>query len=311
MDPTAAGRAARALDLLHALYYFAPEADAELTAIGVPGGWGTYFGSRSAAMGAVGPGTVAATFFVFNHELVSSVVPSIWATVSPDEVVAARFRAVDASFRRLFGDDVVTAPETAEAAAVIRAGVARCDPSGRPLFAAHADLPWPEEAHVALWHGITLLREYRGDGHVAALVNHGLTGLEALVTHTATGTGYTREAARTMRGWSENDWDASVASLASRGLMTADGLLSPAGATLRAAIEESTDRSAVAPWAAMGEGARVRLAQVCDPLLAKVADAGAFPGGVFARHDGAKSGSRRELGRPVTTPRSDAAGSRG
>src|SRR3712207_7819831 len=52
----------------------------------------------------------------------------------------------------------------------------------------------------------TLFRsEHRGDGHVACLLRSGLSGLEALVTHTWTGRGFTEAAARATRGWSEED----------------------------------------------------------------------------------------------------------
>jgi hypothetical protein len=58
---------------------------------------------------------------------------------------------------------------------------------GRPLHAGHAELPWPDSPLAALWHAITLLREYRGDGHIIALVANGPRGLEALITCAATG----------------------------------------------------------------------------------------------------------------------------
>ena len=58
---------------------------------------------------------------------------------------------------------------------------------GRPLAAAHADVAWPAEPHLVLWHAQSILREYRGDGHIALLVVHGLSGVEALVTHAAAG----------------------------------------------------------------------------------------------------------------------------
>ena len=58
---------------------------------------------------------------------------------------------------------------------------------GRPRYAGHAELDWPNAPYAQLWHAITLLREYRGDGHIAALVTHGLSGLEALITHIAMG----------------------------------------------------------------------------------------------------------------------------
>ena len=69
-----------------------------------------------------------------------------------------------------------------------RAAEAACEhPQGRPLFAAHAALPWPDEPLLQLWHAQTLLREFRGDGHVACLLSEGVGPLDALVLHAATG----------------------------------------------------------------------------------------------------------------------------
>src|SRR5690606_39515853 len=66
--------------------------------------------------------------------------------------------------------EAAEAPELIELAALVREAAELCPPEGRPLFAAHADLPWPDGPVAAVWHGATLLREFRGDGHVAALV---------------------------------------------------------------------------------------------------------------------------------------------
>ena len=282
MDATVAGRTARTLETLHALCYFAPEINDELVALGVRTGRATYFASRSAPMGAVGAGPVAATFFVFNPVLVAKFVPAAWTAASPEAVVAARLRGVDAAYRRLLGDEALAAPEVAEAAELTRAALVGCDPAGRALYAAHADLPWPTEPHLALWHGLSLLREFRGDGHVAALLAHGLSGIEALVTHTATGTGFTEPAAQLTRGWSEEQWGAAVASLAARGLMTEDGALTEAGLAQRASVEAATDEMAVAPWATLGEDGRARLKEIGKPLVVRAVGAGAFPEGVFA-----------------------------
>ena len=60
-----------------------------------------------------------------------------------------------------------------------------CDPFARPLFAANADLAWPRDPHVALWHGCTLLREHRGDGHIATLYAADVDPCEAHVLRLA------------------------------------------------------------------------------------------------------------------------------
>lgn len=282
MDPHLSGRTARSLETLHSLGYFAPEVEAELVALGMRKGRATYFASRSAAMGRVGAGTVAATFFVFKPALVAKLIPAAWDAVEPAAVVTARLRGIDAAYRRLLGDDALAAPEIAEAAELTRTAVAACDPAGRPLYAGHADLDWPDEPHLALWHGLTLLREYRGDGHIAALLSEGLTGIEALVSHTATGTGFTVPAAQLTRGWTEDEWAAAVAGLAERGLMTTDGALTEDGVVLRDRIESATDEIAAAPWDLLGETGTARLGEIGKPLVRAAIAAGAFPGGVFA-----------------------------
>jgi hypothetical protein len=282
MDPHASGRAARQLETLHAMCYFVPEVEAELVGLGMRKGRAAYFAQRSAPMGRVGAGTVTATFFVFNPALVAKLVPACWDAVEPDAVVAGRLRAVDAAYRRLLGEEALTDPGIAEAAELTREAVAACDPAGRPLYAAHADLAWPDAPHLALWHGLTLLREYRGDGHVAALLSAGLTGLEALVSHTVTGTGFTVPAAQLTRSWSEDQWSAACASLAARGLMDDSGALTPAGEAMRMSVETATDELAAAPWDLIGESGVKRLKEVGIPLVKKMLAGGVYPEGVFA-----------------------------
>ncbi len=282
MDPRLAGRTARSLEPLHALGYFAPEVDAEVAALGVRKGRATYFASRSAAMGRVGAGPVAATFYVFNPSLVAHFLPAAGEAASPEQVVAARYRGVSAAWGRLLGREALASDEVAAAADLARTAAAGCGVAGRPLHAAHADLDWPDEPHMVLFHALTLLREHRGDGHVAALVDADLGGIEALVTHTATGRGFTRAAAQATRGWSDEEWSAAVTGLAGRGLMTTDGELTEEGLAVRTTVERRTEMSAVCAWDALGEVGTQRLTELCRPLVATALDNGAFPAGVFA-----------------------------
>jgi hypothetical protein len=276
-----AARAHRALDALHALTYFVPEADDEFTRIGLRPGRMGYFAGRSAPMGAVGPGVVTATFYNFSPALVARHLPRAWTLASVADVLAARLRIADRALRRLLGDDVVEGPEVAEAAGLARTATEALRPHGRPLYAAHAEQPEPEPPHLALWHAITLLREHRGDGHTAALLGAGLSGLEALVTHTVTGRGFTEPAAKATRGWSEEDWAAAAEGLRERGLLDADGL-TPAGAELRDGVERATDDLAAAPWLALGSEGTDRLTELGRALSRRAVAAGAFPPGVFA-----------------------------
>ncbi|MET8853519.1 hypothetical protein [Amycolatopsis sp. NPDC004625] len=271
-----------AFDSLHALAYFAPEVDAALTGTGLRPGRMPYFASRSAAMGAVGPEVVAATFYNFNPEVVARVIPRAWTLATPEQVLDARLDGVDKALTRLLGDHVKS-DEVAEAAELAREATAGCTGEGRPLYAAHAGLAWPGEPHLVLWHAVTLIREHRGDGHIAALVLNGLSGLEALLTHVATGRGFVADAAKLTRGWSDEQWAAAEAGLKDRGILDAEGGLTDAGAAVRDRVEVATEAAARGPWEHLGPERTARLEELGRELSRRVVEAGAFPEGVFAR----------------------------
>ncbi|HEY0399309.1 MAG TPA: hypothetical protein VGF00_13025, partial [Acidimicrobiia bacterium] len=175
-----------AYETYHAHIYFVPEAAEAYRELGLKGGWMGYFASRAAALGAASSGLVTAVFFNFHPAMVARAVPDAWTLASPDDVLAARLRSADRALRRLLPDHVGS-PAEAEAAALAREAAEAAALAGRPLFGALRSLPWPDEPHLGLWHACTLLREHRGDGHVAALTAAGLDGCEAHVTLTAAG----------------------------------------------------------------------------------------------------------------------------
>lgn len=282
MTLLAGRRCYQALNSLHSMVYFAPEAEEQFHALGLSRGSMSYFAGRSAAMGAVGAGAVAATFYNFNPALVARHLPRAWEIASPQAVLAARLRAVEAAQLRTLGAETVAGAEVREAAELALRAVEACSPAGRPLFAAHADLPVPQEPHLALWHAATLLREHRGDGHIAALLDAELDGLEALVTHTTTGKGFVPAMAKHTRGWSDDEWSAAQERLRERGLLDADDALTAAGRQLRQDIEDRTDRLAGAPYRQLGEEALGRLSEIAARLSATSAANGAFPQEIFA-----------------------------
>jgi hypothetical protein len=281
LDPTMVARAHRAVEPLHSHLYFAPEHDEHFAGIGLKPGRMCYFAGRAAPMGAVGGGVVSATFFNFSPSLVAHMIPRAWTLASPEQVLAARLDAARASLTRLLGD-AADSPEVAELAELLRDACTVLTPEGRPLYAAHADLPWPEEPLLALWHGATLLREHRGDGHIAVLLHAGLTGLEALITHTATGRGFSEPAARATRGWTDDDWAAACAALADRGLLDDAGLTED-GLSLRAHIEAQTDALSADPWLVLGPERTARVVELGKGLSRRLVAGGAFPPGLMAR----------------------------
>jgi len=242
-----------------------------------------YFAGRAAPMGAVGAGVVTATFYNFSPGLVARAIPAAWELASPDAVTGARLAAADAALRRLLGPDAVASADMMSMAALLRDAAGACRPEGRPLYAGHRDLSWPDAPHLVMWHAVSLLREYRGDGHTCALACAGLSGIEALVTHTATGKAFIPQFARASRGWSQEEWDSAVSGLAARGLLDGQGALTPAGQALRAQVEDQTDRLAAPPWQYLGERRTEDVVRIGKAMTRAVVAAGAFPReGVFA-----------------------------
>jgi hypothetical protein len=133
------------------------------------------------------------------------------------------------------------------------------------LFAGHASLPWPVEPHLVLWHAQSLLREYRGDGHIVALTVEGLDGCEALVTHAAAGD-VSADILRATRQRTGDDWLAAEERLRERGWLDPDLAFTDLGQERRNWIEARTDELAAAPYGAIGTDGCARLRELCRPI---------------------------------------------
>jgi hypothetical protein len=267
---TAAGaelarKAHRTLEPLHVVTYFASEPGERYAALGVKGGMRGYFASRAAALGRVPAEVVIATFFNFAPEGIRKAIPSAWDVTTPEAVLEARYAGTSDAYRRILGDEVLDSAEMAEAAALAREATTVLHNEGRPLYAAHASLDWPEPAHLQLFHAQTLLREHRGDGHIAALVLAGLDAVEALVTYVPTGQGLPESVLRATRGWSDDAWDAGQARARERGLLNAEGALTAAGNEMRELIEAQTDAADATPYLHLGQARTERLRDLSRP----------------------------------------------
>jgi len=263
----------RTLEPYHGIVYFTPHAAEQYAQLGIEGRDG-YFASRAAALGPVGADVVLATFYNFHPSLVRHAIPAAWRRASPEAIVAARLRAADLALRDALGNQVES-DAVAEAAALAQRAARSAPLAGRPLYAAHAALPWPSAPHLVLWHAITLLREYRGDGHIAALVLSGLDPCEALLTHGAAGTGVSPEALQRSRAWPQEEWDAARRRLTERGLLFGDQL-SAAGTALRQQIENQTDRAAAPAWAVLTDNEAQRLRELVRPWSRQIVESGVF-----------------------------------
>lgn len=268
-----ARRAALVIEPLVGQIFFAPEPTEEYGQLGVDAASG-YFLSRSAAMGRATPQTVAAAFFNFNPRIVGKLLK--WETTDPDAITAARLRGIERAGARLLAADDGSLPDLGRAIALLREATEACRPEGRALFAAHSRLPWPETPIAAMWHGGNLLREYRGDGHIAVLLTHGIDAVESLVLHAA----FRRADPSFLfatRAWGEDAYADARTRLAERGFVALDGTITDAGGKFREMIENETDHLAVAPFARLGDAGSEELLALLAPLSERVVARGAIP----------------------------------
>jgi len=265
--------------------YFAPEARAALDALGYRGFWMGYFAARSAPLGVVPHEVVTAIFYNFAPERVAKALPAAWRVAGPAEALRARAASAVAALRRCGlsddNDDVRVAAGLAAKAA------RRAALDGRPLFAANAALPWPDEPVAALWHAATLLREHRGDGHVAVLAANGISGRECNVLQAAAGKVDRDYIART-RHYDEASWSTQQRRLAGRGILDADGTPTTAGRALTDRVEDTTDALALSALDALDDDEVEALFRALTPLTRLVIAAGDIPANTpmgLRRHD--------------------------
>ena len=231
-----------------------------------------YFAARSAPFGVVPAEVVTAAFYNFAPERVAKALPAAWDVASPADALRVRQDSAVAALRRYGVTD-----DEAGAAAELAEKAARSAPlDGRPLFAANVALDWPDEPVARLWHAVTLLREQRGDGHVAVLSTLGVSGRESNVLHAAAGR-VPQEMIMRSRDYDDEQWAHYRLVLARRGLLDGDGALTDAGRDLKQRIEDTTDRLALSALDGLDDDEIERLFRALTPITRKVVAAGDLP----------------------------------
>jgi helix-turn-helix protein len=261
------------LEPVHAVTYFAPEARAALDGLGFRGFWMGYFAARSAPLGVVAPEVVTAVFYNFAPHRVAKALPAAWEVARPAEALRVRQDSAVVALQR-YGvhddDQLRTAARLAEKAA-------RSAPlDARPLFAANLALPWPEEPVAKLWHATTLLREQRGDGHLAVLAALGISGRESNLLHAAAGR-VPKDYIKRTRDYDDEEWDRIRGGLVGRGLLDDDDGLTDAGRDLKQRVEDTTDALALSALEMLSDDEVEMLFRCLTPITRKVVAAGDVP----------------------------------
>ena len=268
---TPARRLRDAIEPIAMVHVHSAEALEQYEALGLDRFSGYVLG-RAGTLGLAPATLVVAAFGVFEPDVLTGVYESALTVATVPEVLAAKQAGAVRCLHRVLGEPT---HDTEEVVTVLRAGLADAPLIGKPLFAGHTALDWPGDAWGRLWHASNLLREFRGDAHLAALLAHGIGALESnLLTEAHLGMrlpDYTRT-----RAWSDADIAAARDDLVDRVLLTAEGALTGRGAALRRDVEDATE-AALDPVLEGMEHALDLVVERCTAWSRALRDAGAFP----------------------------------
>ncbi|MCD2193156.1 MarR family transcriptional regulator [Actinomycetospora endophytica] len=254
--------------------YFADESNEELAALGHRTYWDGYFASRAAPLGRVPAEVVHAAFYSFAEGEAARHIPSAWETATPEASFAARERGSAASVRRILGEELAGSPGVAGAADLVIEAARRAPTDGRMMFAGLRTMPVPGDPVARLWHAANMLREHRGDGHIAALLSERIGGTEAHVLSALEYGIHPAESFGRIHHLPTKRLAAVMAGLRERGLVDADGRFTDAGRATKDRIEALTDELAAPPYDALSPTELDELITALEPISATLVAAG-------------------------------------
>lgn len=247
-----------------AIPYSSDEPNEAMYALGFTDFWDTYFAGRAAPLGIVPAEVVDALFYSFAPGEVARHIPKVWQTTTPEAAIAARQEGCVQALRRILGELVEGAPFARAADLLVKAATS-APVEGRPMYAALRSLPIPDEVVARAFHAASLLREHRGDGHVAALMTEGVGGLEAHVL-LALDMGMRAEKFGRLHHLPAAQVAAVIDGMRDRGLIGEDGWLSDQGRAVKQRIEARTDDLAARPYEHLAPDERDELMATLEPL---------------------------------------------
>jgi hypothetical protein len=244
--------------------YSADDPNEAMFELGFSDYWDTYFAGRAAPLGRVPAEVVDALFYNFAPGEVARHIPKVWETTTPEAAIAARERGCVTALRRILGDHV-DSPAFARATDLLLRAATTAPIGGRPMFAALRALPIPDGVVARCFHAASMLREHRGDGHIAALRVEGVGGLEAHVL-LALDAGMPAEKFGRVHHLPRAQLTAVIDEMRRRGLIAEDGWLSESGRAVKRRVEDLTDDLAAEPYDALTPDELAELMDALEPL---------------------------------------------
>ncbi len=246
--------------------YSADEPNEAMFALGFTNYWDTYFAGRAAPLGLATAEVVHALFYNFAPGEVSRHIPKVWRTTTPESAIAARRLGCTKALRRILGDHVET-PAFARTVELLTKAATSAPSEGRPMYAALLAIPIPDDTVTRLFHAASMLREHRGDGHIAALMIEGVGGLEAHAL-LALDMGMPAEKFGRIHHLPKAQLAAVIDGMRERGLIGDDGWLSEQGRAVKQRVEGLTDDLAAKPYESLEVDELVELMAALEPLAA-------------------------------------------
>jgi hypothetical protein len=246
--------------------YAADEPNETMFALGFNDYWDTYFAGRAAPLGLATAEVVDALFYNFAPGEVARHIPKVWSTTTPEAAIAARQSGCVNALRRILADHV-DSPALARAAELLTKAATSAPTEGRPMYAALLALPIPDDVVARLFHAGALLREYRGDGHIAVLMVEGVGGLEAHALW-ALAMDIPAEEFGRIHHLPAAQIAAVIDGMRDRGLIGDDGWLSHQGRAVRKRVEALTDDLAAMPYESLESAELDELVTLLEPLAA-------------------------------------------
>jgi len=264
MTVTMARRMFELVEPIGVIPYSSDDPNEAMFALGFTNYWDTYFAGRAAPLGIVPAEVVDALFYNFAPGEVARHIPKVWQTTTPEAAIAARKIGCANALRRILGDHIDT-PAFDRAAELLLKAATSAPIQGRPMYAALRAMPVPEDVVERLFHAASLLREHRGDGHIAALMVNGVGGLEAHVLF-ALDMNMPAEKFGRIHHLPAAQLGAVIDGMRDRGLIADDGWLSERGRAVKQRVESLTDDLAAMPYEALESGELAELMTALEPL---------------------------------------------